>query len=339
MQRAELLLRCAPEHREGHLVAVEIARLIERHDGVAGRLIERTEERLFLGQLRLLSLDAFVGPEQQDIQESQQRGQKNQRPSNRHDKVSVERRLCRGNVEQDDQVAHLGAGDVGQRVNQHSPRLAVEGCFRSHIFVRMPRLIDEAVAFGREPGQGGIDQHFVWEPVPVGLPAQHLHARFPRGSIQHVFFDGHCQFETVFLDNIFQNILDLLAQLEVADEGVAIKDRPHHAQGERAQRPQLDTRHQLLGALCLERGETVDQIAGLARLMHPQQVHAVGTLEVEVRDAILGPESIEEGLILRQKPVSVPRLERIDQRCLADQAIFKGGQHLGVVEEKFLQIV
>jgi len=203
----------------------------------------------------------------------------------------------------------------------------------------MAPFSDELIAFGRESGQGGVDQHIVGVPVPIGFPAEHLHSCFPFGSIQRGLADDHRKLDAVFAVDAGQDVLDFLAQFQITDEGFAVEDRLHHPQSEGAQQPQLDARGRLARPLRLARSEPVNEIAVPPRLVHPQQVHPVGAVKVEVRDAVFFPEPREDRLVIRQQALPVLGLQRGAQTLITENDLLQGSQGIGLFRHRFSQSV
>ena len=192
---------------------------------------------------------------------------------------------------------------------------------------------DQTPGFGGKRGQGGVDQGDTGEAIPVGLPAEVLHARFPPGPLQAALPQGDGQLDSRLPLDVGQDILDGPDQIQVADHRSAVVDRAHHPQGEGARGGHVHSRDGPAGALRLAHGEAVDAIAVELRPMDAQQRDALRIMEVQGRQAVIGLEPREDWRANGQQARPVPAAECRAQPGVDYQHLSHGVQRPGLLAQ------
>ena len=240
----KLLLVLRPEHRHGGRVpgGEPPGRGRQGHEGVAGSFEEPAVFLLARLQRLLLGSNADIGAAEQDIDEAQQQRQKHPASRPAQDQQARKGRLFGADVAQDQQVADLLARDIRQGCRGDPPHFPAGNDLpvRLAVDVRARQLVGPWRKGVGQAALRGVDHHAPGQAVPVGLPPEQAHAGFPAPPAQKILADDHGQLDAGPGFQGPQHILDLLAQLHIADEPAAFENRLYHPQGEGAHRPQID---------------------------------------------------------------------------------------------------
>lgn len=124
-----------------------------------------------------------------------------------------------------------------------------------------------------------------------------------------------------------QDVLDFLAELEVADKLPAVMPRENLAQGKSPQRAELDPPCRLASLRSGKGGEAVDNVAVAVRLVNAQDVHPLRILKIKVGYSQGCAQFLEqrEGALQQRRPIL--RGKRLAQPVVAGDG-HEGGRQL-----------
>ena len=176
-------------------------------------------------------------------------------------------------------------------------------------------------------GDGGGD-------LAQGAAQDHRRFRAPRAVTgrwgQQPALDQHQQIQPQGDVDLLGDVVDLLAKLQIADQGLAVVPGLDRAQGQGAQGTQFQALGLAPALLGQAGGGPVDRIPGQVRLVGAQHHPAVGIQHIEVGDPVLPVQTLEQGGDLGPQGVQIAGQKgRLEGGIAADRA--EGGVELGRV--------
>jgi len=277
---------------------VELMGDLADHRAQGGKLFNLQDTLMFGTEAQKLVLEIVLTlvialyPVEGEIEKAQHTGAGEQ-AQQRHRRDRPHKRLLqRRDVAHHHQVADAAPSGIVKR--QHG-QMQYAVAVLEYLGTPGAQAGEDAVVQGRWHLPGGLrHRHMGAKAIPTSLPVEQSQSVMPLLRQQETLVHQHKQVHRQAVADFLHEILDLFADLEIAEDAIATPPWRHQPQRERPQRSQLEPVHGFLLVPRLGHRRPLDQIAKLARTMQAQHVDQVGTIEVEMRDAMVGAQGLEQ---------------------------------------------
>ena len=187
------------------------------------------------------------------------------------------------------------------------------------------------------PSERVVADNGVRQKVPIRPAAQHLHAFFPALAVQEQLVRQHHELHAEDLFDHADDMIDLLAHLDVPRHLTVDPPGVHETQSIGAQRSQLNAPRRVPSVDGPVQRGVLDHIAVAVRIVHAQETDAVQIVKIEMRDLALGRPFVEQGFRIVQQCGPVAGEPAPLQLAIPQQGVHDAPQQAGIVHATFPQ--
>ena len=175
--------------------------------------------------------------------------------------------------------------------------------------------------------------------IPVGPSPHLLHAVFPRLAVEQCLahHDGQLVIGPGLADGL-ENVIDLFAKLDIADQFAAQKYRLHRTQGEGSQYTQFEPRACDAGTFGLSGGKAIDLVPALVRVVQSHQADAMPVQEVKMRQLVFELQGFEQSAPILLQACRVVGPQRLLDANIGSQRLQRERQSSGLLGNGIIEI-
>ena len=230
----------------------------------------------------------MIDPSKEDRKEHEQHPPHAKADQGNNQHRPAERRVRVRHIAQDNQLTDSCTCDIFQ-----FPRGDVVGLpGQRHLHIARHGIIVMTPAdVFRQPfrhsREGLARDHGKRKLVPVGLPAKRTHPDRPVRAVEKILVDGNVDLNPKQMAQVFGDVFDFFAQLDVPDESPILVPRANDSQPDPAQRTQLQSVRRLPRLLGFDGRQPLDRVAVPIWSVHAQETDTVGPKKIKMRNPVL----------------------------------------------------